>query len=83
MTLTVNGRLVVEVIIDPHYEENHPDINDKLILELVKKLDGKEFQPNEQEDGWEFFMLDHLEHEGKKYRLGLVHAGPCFVYRCD
>lgn len=28
VVLTANGRLITEVVIDPHYEENHPDIND-------------------------------------------------------
>ena len=61
MTLTVNGRLITEVIIDPHYEEKHPDINDELILDLVKHLDGKTFPPNERQDDWEFFMVDRLK----------------------
>ena len=69
VTLTVNGRPITEVVIDPHYEEKHPDISDELILELVKKLDGNEYVPQEREDDWEFFMLDQLEHEGKRYRL--------------
>ena len=69
MTLTVNGRLILEVIIDPHYEEKHSDIDDALILERVKKLDGREFRPDEIDGGWEFFMVDHLEHENKQYRL--------------
>lgn len=69
VTLTVNGRPITEVVIDPHYEEKHPDISDELILELVKKLDGNEYVPQEREDEWEFFMLDQLEHDGKRYRL--------------
>lgn len=32
MRLVVNGRQINEVIIDPHYESKHPDINDALIL---------------------------------------------------
>jgi hypothetical protein len=34
--IIVNGRKIIEVVIDPHYEERHSDtINDPLILELV------------------------------------------------
>lgn len=69
LEVTINGRRIEEVIIDPHYEESHPDISDALILELVKKLDGREFQLEEREDDWEYFMLDRLEHRGKAYRL--------------
>ena len=69
LRLTINGRAIEEVIIDPHYEENHPEINDSLILALVRKLDGRELQPEERSDDWEFFMLDRLEHEEKLYRL--------------
>ena len=69
LSLTVNGRQVNEVVIDPHYETKHADISDALILELVRGLDGKEFQPDERDGEWEFFMLDRMEHRGKQYRL--------------
>ena len=67
--LVVNGRPITEVIIDPHYESKHPDINDSLILALVNGLDGKEFQPEERVGEWEFFMLDRIAYQGKRYRL--------------
>ncbi|MBI1860035.1 MAG: hypothetical protein HYR96_03835 [Deltaproteobacteria bacterium] len=69
MTLTVNGRLITEVIIDSHYEQNHPDMNDPLILELVKKLNGNEYKPGEVDEEWEFYAVDRLDHDGKQYRL--------------
>ena len=69
LNLTVNGQRISEVVIDPHYETRHPDISDALILELVKELDGKEFQPDERDGDWEFFMLDRMEHRGERYRL--------------
>jgi len=69
LSLTVNGRQISEIAIDPHYETKHPDIGDALILKLVKGLDAKEFQPDERDGEWEFFMLDRIEHEGKRYRL--------------
>jgi len=47
MQLLLNGRPIEEVVIDPHYESRHPDIDDALILELVRRLDGKELQPEE------------------------------------
>jgi hypothetical protein len=69
VSLAVNGRPIQEVVIDPHYELKHRDINDALILELVSGLDGKEFQPDERAGEWEFFMLDRIEHRGRWYRL--------------
>lgn len=67
--LRINGRTIIEVIIDPHYEEKHPDIDDSLILELVSTLHGREFQAEERDEDWEFFMLDRIERRGKYYRL--------------
>jgi len=69
LSLTANGRRVNEVVIDPHYETKHADSSEALILELVKALDGKEFQPDERDGEWEFFMLDRMEHQGRQYRL--------------
>ena len=68
-SFTVNGRQVNEVVIDPHYETKHAEISGALILELVKGLDGKEFQPDDRDGEWEFFMLDGIEHRGNRYRL--------------
>src|SRR5690349_8069233 len=68
--IVVNGRPIHEVVIDPHYESKHPDINDALILELIElNLDGREFQPEEKKGDWEFFMLDRIPHHDKCYRL--------------
>ena len=44
-------------------------VHDGLILELLKGLDGREFQPDGRDGEWEFFMLDRIEHQGKQYRL--------------
>jgi len=68
MHLVVNGRLIEEVVIDPHYEVKHPDIDDGLILELVRRLDGKEFQSEERQGEWEFYMLDRIGYRGRQYQ---------------
>ena len=69
VSLVINGRPIHELVVDRHYEIKHPDITDALILELVRGLDGGEFQPEERAGEWEFFMLDRIEHKGKRYRL--------------
>ena len=67
--MVINGREINEVVIDPHYETKHSDIDDALILELVKQLEGGEFLPEEYDGEWQYFMLDRIEHLGKSYRL--------------
>ena len=69
--IVINGREVNEVVIDPHYAEKHPDISDSLILKLVATLDAGEFQPEEREDDWEFFMIDRIPFEGRQYRCAI------------
>ena len=65
----VNGRQINEIAIDPHYEEKHRDIHDELILELVALLNGNYYQPEERHEDWEFFSLDRIDHQEKRYRL--------------
>jgi hypothetical protein len=67
--MVVNGREINEVIIDPHYETKHSDIDDALILKFVQYLDEREFLPDEHDGEWEYFMLDRIKHQGKFYRL--------------
>ena len=45
--LIINGRVIDEIVITSHYKKNHPDINDQLILELVQKLNNRDFPPDD------------------------------------
>ncbi|MGK5084762.1 hypothetical protein WDW37_15820 [Bdellovibrionota bacterium FG-1] len=68
--ITVNGREIDEVVIDPHYEVNHAEsINDDLILELVRLLAEKFYEATAEKDGFEYFVVDPLEYGGFNYRL--------------
>ena len=68
--MTVNGKGINEVVIDPHYEEKHSGtINDDLILELVLLLDGKFYKPESQKSGFQYFVADPLMLRDLKYRL--------------
>jgi len=69
VNIVINGQPINEVIIDPHYETKHPDISDSIILALVKKLHGREFLAEMKKDGFDFYMLDRIPLNGKKYRL--------------
>lgn len=68
----MNGEHFDELWIDPHYEEKHKDsINDQLILELVKKVDGWLITLSSVVSGYEFYEADG-NFQGKAYLLILV-----------
>jgi hypothetical protein len=68
--IAVNGRKISEVVIDPHYEIKHSgSINDDLILELVKLLDGMFYEPADTREGFQYFVASPLDYHGANYRL--------------
>lgn len=91
--LSLNGRHIQKVIIDPHYEIKHSaSITDELILELVQiYLDGEEFESisGPDENGFEYFVRDHLKLKGRAYKLvwllneNEVYIGILNAYRRD
>ena len=65
----INGLFISEVIIDPHYELKHAnEVNDELILCLVQELDGRFELPQEQDDGFSYFVT-LIPLKNKNYRL--------------
>lgn len=69
LRLTINGRKITSVIIDPHYEKKHSkSINDEIILSLVHQLDGRFFDHDAEKNGYQYFTTD-LVFNSKKYRL--------------
>ena len=67
--IIVNDVRVVQVVIDSHYEEKHGDtMNDELILELVKELDGRREAPEARTGQYSYFAT-LVEHGEKQYRL--------------
>jgi hypothetical protein len=77
LVLTVNKKKISRVIIDNHYKENHPEVNNEIILSLVKTLDGKIFPIEERKNGFEYFVAEPTYHKEKPYRLVLL------LYRHD
>lgn len=58
------------MIIDPHYELKHSrSINDEIILALVKLLHGFSYEPVAAKENYQYFNVDGLEYQGKRYRL--------------
>ena len=67
--ILVNGRTILQVVIDPHYEIKHRSvINDALILSLVGHLNGRRELPDARLGRYAYFST-LIEHEGKQYRL--------------
>ena len=58
------------MVIDPHYESKHSgSIDDQLILDLVKVLDGKFYRAEMDKGGFQYFVADPLEFRCATYRL--------------
>ena len=69
LKVTVNGRQLSWVVIDQHYKQNHSELNDQLILELVKELDGKTYDAEAVRGDFEYFKVEPLEINTKPHRL--------------
>ncbi len=71
LKLMINGRKLNRVVIDSHYEVKHAaSMNDALIIELVKTLNGKIYLHEYITiQGWEIYTLDPLVFNKKSYRL--------------
>ena len=68
--IVVNDILIQSVVIDSHYEEKHSkDINDEIILDLVRMLDGKTFEPDDINPPYKYFVTDKIFYKGKYYKL--------------
>ncbi len=71
LKLIINGKTFNRVLIDDHYEIKHSKVvNDALILEMVKTLNGRTYEHEKiVPSGWEIYVVDPLYLEGKSYRL--------------
>lgn len=73
LKITINGRNLSHVIIDQHYRVKHgQSMNDDVILDLVKTLDGKKFPPDRVQGENEYFTVEPVFHLEKPYRVILV-----------
>lgn len=67
--IRVNGIRIVQVVIDPHYEEKHKDyMSDALILDLVRELDGQDVDPDDVKGPFSYYS-SLVEHGASQYRL--------------
>lgn len=87
--ITVNKVKVVQVIIDPHFEEKHStSISDQLILDLVNELNGR-FEVPEAKKGRYSYFATLIELNKKQFRLvwlledHAIYIGVVNAYRDD
>ena len=69
--IRLNRRTFNRVFIDDHYKRRHADkMNDALILDLCRSLDGSLLDIQDvTKDGWQILVKDPLFWAGKVYRL--------------
>jgi hypothetical protein len=76
LTITINHKIIRRVIIDQHYRENQSEsIDDGLILNLIKVLDGEILDVEIERDGFQYFKVEPIYPEYSRchpYRLILV-----------
>jgi len=79
--ITVNGRKIRKVIIDPHYETKHFDsLDDEIILRLVNQLDGQRFEPDDENAPYLYFVTDRMVVNARKYKLvWLMEADKLYI----
>lgn len=72
LNLIINNRRLSRVIIDQHYKLGHPEMNDELILELVKTQNELALNVQEEKDGYQYFAVEPVEYKERPYRLILL-----------
>ena len=72
LKLRINGRQLSRVIIDQHYQLNHPEINDDLILKLVGELEDGHFLIEEKKGEFEYFTVGPVIYKERPYKLILL-----------
>lgn len=73
LKITINGRNLNRVVIDQHYRLKHgQSMNDEIILDLVKTMDGKKFPPEKIQGENEYFTVEPVYRLEKPYRVVLV-----------
>ncbi len=78
LALIFNKRNFTRLIIDPHYQKNHPDMTDQLILELIKLLDQNESEPESEQGEFKYFA-ETVVRQKKCYRVVLTYCEEKFL----
>lgn len=67
----VNDRSIKRLIISNHYKKKHSKyMNDELIIRFVENyLDGEKFKEGKKKNSWEYFDLEPILYQEKRYKL--------------
>ena len=66
---TFNNHQISEITITDHYQLNHPEITNNLILELLVNLSGQRMRPRKNYDKRDVYVWEWTADENKEYRL--------------
>lgn len=72
LKIEINGSKLSKVIIDQHYKIKHSELDDELILSLVKHISGMFFKVEDKKGNYEFFAYEPVFFKDKPYRLVMV-----------
>ncbi len=78
--VALNDRQFSRLVIDPHYEEKHPDMSDEIIIQLVRAIHGTDIEPDAavDEDGFQYFATEVTVNK-KTYRIILTYCDEDFL----
>jgi hypothetical protein len=65
-------------VIDTHYEKNHPNIKDQVILELVRILNGMDVEVEREKNGF-MYLSETIQWREKSYRLVFTYNDEDFI----
>jgi len=72
LQLTINHHQINRVIIDQHYKIKHPDVTDKIILDLIRTIDGEDYPIEAERGDFQYFTAEPVFKDESPYRLVMV-----------
>ena len=69
-SFTFNQNLIRQITITDHYQKEHPEINNELILNIFQdKLNGERREPRKKYGKRDIFVEERISYQNQKYRL--------------
>ena len=67
--IVINGHKHNRIIIDQHYKLKHPEMNDLLIIEIIKSMRWRNYIEQDRKSPFSYFAYELLFKDGKSYRV--------------
>ena len=75
VSIMINERRLNRIVIDQHYLTKHADsMNDELILDLVKSIDGGFYDVESEDSLFQYLVAEPVFNMKRPYRLVMVIA---------